>query len=476
MPAIDFSTMTPRRYQFGLMMLKATVFQWALTVVLSPAWAIPHRSSAPSNVGIPVYLKPTSPVPTGHYSLETLNRQKITSQKSVWVHVKTTEGLIGWTPKEALLTPLHFSSKATLLAQSPLYPEKELQNSAAPMVSQKEGIVTILEVVGDRCLVRVGDANFWTESAYLYPVAKDAGYFITVRMTSLYGQPSIKSQWSRKLTAGQRLKPIEIKGDWVKVSYQTYTGFIPRKDILSRIDIAMKVKTSEGMVAPQRSLLDKKVYAIYVNPLWLGTMADEVSLFQEPSTSSEVITQLKPWTPMIQQNMVEQTWTQSQIRELGPVWWQSKDIPTTIPSSLEIAQKDIQKSLVNPLFNHIRFASTFGAMEGLYRTQDGKNWFPIRGFSQRSPVFTVSKDGVLFVDDKVSFDNGEHFTPYVHWGAIFEALKRHRLSTVQNTKIRNIETLNGSSQQLIVELDVGLKNPLKLYTADRGQSWTVLNR
>lgn len=440
----------------------------------SHAFSIPHRP-APTTMGIPVYLKTTSPVPTGHYSIESLNKNKILSRKSVWVNVKTGEGLSGWLPKEVLLTPLHFSSKATLLAHSPLYPKDDIQQNTVPLTSQKEGLVSLLEVVGDRCLVQIGNSIYWTSSEYLLPVAKDPGFFITQRMTILRERPSVKSQWRQKITAGQRLKPIEVRGEWLKVSFNGQEGFVPRPDIISRIDIAMRVKTNEGFEAPSKILLSKKVFAIYVNPLWLGTTEDEIPLYQEPSTSSTIVTQLPPWSHLLQQNSLEQTWTLSTVKDLGNVWWQTRDIPLNTPTSLEIAHSDIQKLVVNPVFNHIQFASTQGESEGLYRSQDGKNWFPIRGFTQRSPVFTISKDGVLFVDDKVSFDNGEHFTPYVHWGALFEALKRHRMGTIQNTKIKNIETLNSASQQIIVELDVGLKDSVKVYTADRGETWSVLN-
>lgn len=137
--------------------------------------------------------------------------------------------------------------------------------------------------------------------------------------------------------------------------------------------------------------------------------------------------------------------------------------------------------LVNPVFQHIRIASTNGMEKkslapGLYRSTDGRTWFPLRGFNQRAPVFTIAQDGILFVEDKVSFDNGEHFTTYVHWGALFEALKREHIHSAQGTKIKKIEPFNNSSKQLILEIDIGLKQALKLYTPDRGESWALLRR
>lgn len=456
------------------LLIKNLTLVFSLLCFTPRSLALPHKTASPSQ-GIPVYLKPTSPVPTGHYALEFLNKHKILSTKSTWVNVKTQSGVSGWLPKAQLLTPLHFSSRVSVLAKTPLYSKDDLQQTSQPVITQKEGIANLLEVVGDRCLIQVGAQSYWTDAAYVLPIAKDAGFFLTKRMTILRQTPSNKGAWTTKLTAGQRLKPIEIKGEWLKVGYNNKVGFVSKDDIISRIDVAMRVKTSKGYEEPHPSLLHQKVYAIYVNPLWLGTFDEELPLYQAPSTSNSVITQVSPWSHLLQQNTIEQTWTQSQVKDIGPVWWQSRDIPNTAPTSLEIAHSEIQKLIINPVFNHIQFASAQGENSGLYRSQDGKNWFPLRGFSQRTPVFTVSKDGILFVDDKMSFDNGEHFSTYVHWGALFEALKRQKMVTVQNTKIKNIETLNHTSQQLVLELDVGLKDTVKVYTADRGETWTVLN-
>jgi len=448
---------------------------WLIALTISPAGAIPHPSSGSTPESAAVFLKPHSAIPTGHYNVDLLKRNIATQEKVRWVFLKDpASGLSGWTPKQNLLTPLHFSTKARLLAQSPIYREKKDRVPDTTLTPQKETLVDLLEIQNEWVLVSLNNHAVWTPIANLFSVDKDAGYFFLKTDQYLRQNPQAKTAFITRVSAGQRLRPVEAKGDWVKVSYNSttgsLTGYVPLNEIVSRVDIAMKVKTDQGFERPRHGMITDKVFAIYVNPLWLGTAVNKVPVFSEPSASADLRGYLKPWQNLSQQDSVEQEWAVSKLPELGMVWWRKHDDSRSMLQLSKLARNEIKKIQQNPLFNHLRMASA----KGLYRSTDGVYWAPIRGFQGYNPSFTYAKDGALFVEDQVSFDNGEHFTPYIYWENMFRALKEANLGVRGTVKINNIEALNNNSHQLILEIDVGNVRPFKMYTADRGQSWSLL--
>jgi hypothetical protein len=449
-----------------------------LLLICSHSWAIPHPSvGAPTAAAI--FLKPYSAVPTGHHNVEYLKSTLVGQEKIRWVLVKDiASGRTGWTPKQNLLTPLHFSTKARLLAGSPVYREKKDRAPDTALSPKTETSVDLLDIQNEWVMVSMNlqtgvTVTAWVPIAQLYTVDRDAGYFFARCDQPLRKTGAIKSPTLGKVASGQRLRPIGALGDWVHVGYNSakgyVSGYLPSNQIISRVDISMKVKTDKGFEKPRHTMIGEKIYAIYVNPLWLGTAVHPVPLFQEPIASAPVIGYAKPWGHLLQQDSIEQDWAASKLPG-GLVWWQIPDERGELMQLTKLALNSIKQIKENPLFKHIKTASA----RGLYRTTDGVYWAPIRGFQGYNPAFTYAKDGTLFVEDQVSFDNGEHFTPYVFWENLLKTLRENNRGVKNVVKITDIETINNTSQQVILELDIGSARKVKMYTADRGQTWTLL--
>lgn len=437
-------------------------------VFCGTAMALPHPNMTTSAA---VYLKPTATIPTGHYSVAALKKNLITQERVRWVYVKTAQGQTGWVPKQRLLNPMHFSTQGRLMVNAPLFKERYPRPQLASEKVMQETNVAVLDVDNEWIKISYNSETLWTTAGNIFPLERDAGYFYNKKETVLRDHPGAKGASVKKIPAGSRLTPLETSGgEWVKVAYEKQAGYVPTSLIISRLDIAMKAKTSEGYEESRRDLLGKKIFAIYVNPLWVGTGYQTVNVHQQPSISSPVIGRILPWQNLMQQDSVQQEWAVSFLKELKTnVWWEIKDT-AELQQLTQLDIKNVRKVLSNPVFSHLKVASA----DGLYRSADGQYWAPLRDFQGYNPAFTFSKDGILFVEDKLSVDNGEHFTSYVHWEQILKGLRDNRIAVNKKLHILNIETLNSTSQQLILEIDVGARRPVKAYTGDRGKTWAIL--
>ncbi|MBY0386226.1 hypothetical protein K2X05_13800, partial [bacterium] len=386
--------------------------------------------------------------------------------------VKDSTGLLGWTPRQNLLTPLHFSTKAQLVAQSPLYHSVNDSTPDPSLRLHKEQTVSVLDVQNTWARIAIGNLQVWTQSHFLYPIEKDPGYFFAKKDLSLRKLPQTKSFHLKRILAGSRLRPLEIRQPWAKVEFENQIGYIPISDVLTRIDIATRLKTEKGLVSASRKRMNEKIYAVYVNPLWLGTSTNRIPLFESPSASSPLIGQISPWKNLTQQDSIEQEWALSQLSDIGEVWWQIPQNSTIFRKLVRLPIHAIRDVKENPIFQHVKIATA----GGLFRSTDGVLWTPLKGFEKTNPAFAFAQDGVLFVEDKISFDNGENFAPYVFWENLLKSLKQNNIGTKNQIKISSIETLNRNSQHIVLKLDLGGPQPVSMYTANRGRDWQYLRR
>ncbi len=433
--------------------------------------AIPHPS-VQTPQAVAVYLKPYSAVPTGHYNAEILKKRLTRQEKIQWLLVRSSYGVSGWTPLQNLLTPLHFSSKAQLLAGSPLYASMDSYRPLENLKTRDEETVALLQVQNNKAQIRIGTRELWTSTEYLYPVEKDPGVFYSKKDLALRSSTNVKSQHVLRVPRGARLKPLSMDAKWVKVEFQQKRGYVPLTDVITRIDIASRLKTEKGLEVASRKHLGQKIYSIFINPLWLGSGPNRIPLFESPSAASPVIGTVDPWQTLTKQDSIEQEWAQSEVSQLGSVWWQVPQERTIFKKLVRLSLAEIREVKENPLFDHVKIASA----GGLFRSTDGLLWTPLKGFEKSSPAFAFSADGILFVEDKISFDNGENFSPFVFWENLFKTLKQSNINPRNQVKIIGIETLNRTSQQLVLRLDIGASRSVSVYTANRGRDWQYLNR
>jgi hypothetical protein len=449
-----------------LLLILSPLFVWPSTSLSAP-----HRSVAPESA--PVYTKPYAGIPTGHYSVPLLYKKMIRKENMNWVFVKDLRtGKMGWTPRDQLLSPLHFSTKARLLAKSPVFGQRTDNKSDPSLIPQSETDVAIDTISGEWANIQIDKKSAWVHTSYLLPLEKDPGFFYTRNSVRLKSDPRNKAENLIKIPAGQKLVPHKVLREWALVTYENKKGYIPLSEVVHRIHVANKVRTPKGLIPAKPNMIHDKIFAVYVDPLWLGTGIHVISLYSEPSVAGTATATIPPWTSLQQQESITQEWAISNIDSLGPVWWQTL-VPgkTTMTTNWKRLIKGSLKTVIhNPIFPELRI----GLADTLYRSNDGVHWSMLRNLQNPQPAFAYSKDGILFIDDTLSMDNGETLTPFIQWESVLGSLRDENIGVAENLKILNIYSVNGSSRNLIYELDVGGQRPIKLQTLDRGVHWTLL--
>lgn len=443
----------------------------AVLLPLAPAEASPHRSLAPESA--PVYVKPYASIPTGHYSVATLNKKIVRKENLNWVFVKDVRtGKMGWTPKDQLLTPLHFSTKARLLAKSPIFRFRTDRSPDRSLTPEEETTVRLVNVEGEWLEVTLeNDTRAWVHNSYLIPIEKDPGYFFAKFNTHLREKPQTKSRFVLSVKGGQRLTPLQVNKEWVMVSVENKKGYLPLNNIVHRIHVANKVKTEEGLMAARPEMIHDKIFAVYVDPLWLGTGVNAITLYSQPNTNAVETAEISPWMSLQQQETIVQAWALSHLDNVGPVWWKmDQQNEQRALEWKELARASFHSIIHNPLFPNLRI----GLSDTLYRSTDGQNWATVRGLMNPNPAFAYSREGILFIDDKISTDNGETLNAFVFWESVLNALRTENIGVAKNIKILNIYAMNRDPRQIIYDLDVGGSRPVRIQTPDRGKTWSVV--
>ncbi len=427
----------------------------------------------------PIYLKANSPAPTGHVSLDKLKKRAIAYDEYEWLWVRTPSGHNGWILKDSALLPLDFSRQAILPKGEPINPEPKTYQLPQRTLSQAQ-IVSLIDRRRDwyKILYKIDDKKYygWVRSRYLSPYSRDAGYFFSTVETQLRQKPQMKSKILRKIEPGLPIIPLNAKASWALVQFDGKKGYIPLRNFKSRLDVAIKVKTSNGYFKPHPQLYEKKISEIFSNPLWVGTGAFTIDLKQKPDMGSKTVEKIPPWQSLSLQGYSIKKWGKSFVPRVGEVWWPE----TTIESNVEVIEKlsptlahlkasEIYQIEKSPVVPGLRFAS---APHGIFRSFDGKSWHPLKDFHFGYPI-KVTQTGVLFVADKVSFDHGESFQHFVRWDLVFDSLPGGRSKSSGPIQIINVEPNLKNHKQVTLSLKVGHNKYLQIFTPDFGQTWRV---
>lgn len=427
----------------------------------------------------PVYVTPHNPAATGHFDLKMLKKQAIAYDQFEWLWVRDEKGHNGWILKASTLLPLDFSRQAILGKGEPIHPQPRNFNLPQKTLPQAQ-IVTLVKRHRDwyKIIYKDGAQNFygWVRSRYLSPYSKDAGYFFSTQETHLRQQPQYKSHIIEKIDPGLPIIPLNTKGEWALVQFNKKTGYIPLKNLKSRLDVAMKVRTQKGYFQPHPSLYQQKVLEIFANPIWVGSGAYSLELKQEPDMGSKTVAQVPPWQNLVLQGYSIKRWGKSHVPNWGELWWPDSTIESNVeiiktltPQAIRLKVSEIYQIEKSPVIKGLRFAS---ATHGVYRSFDGQNWHPLKPFKNGFPI-KVAANGTVFVGDKVSYDHGESFQDFVRWDLVFDSVPNKNRLGQGPIQILNVEPNMKNPKQVTLSLRVGNNKYMQFYTPNLGKSWRL---
>ena len=427
-----------------------------------------------------VYLKPNGTIPTGHFGSHSLRKQAVKYDRFQWLWVRNSRGQKGWILKSTALLPLDFSRQAVLIKGQAIYPKPHNYGIVSKKLFRSQ-VVTLVNRHRNwyKIIFKEKNKKFygWVESQHLKPYSKDGGYFFSKVKTWLRKQPKVKAKVIIPIDPGLPIIPLNAKGDWALVSFAGHKGYIPFRNMKTRLDTALKVKTDKGYFKPHPALYKQKIVEIFENPLWVGTGTYSLELKSKPDRNSKTVAILSPWESMTLKGYSVKRWGQSEIPGWGKLWWPESTIESNVevienfgPKLTLLKKSEIYQIEKSPVIPGLFFAST---THGVYRSFDGQSWYPFKDFKSGLPIKTAA-NGTLFIGDKVSFDQGESFHHFIRWDRVFDNFPAKARKAKGPIEILNIEPHFDDHRRVTLSLKIGNNRYLHFQTPDLGRNWRSL--
>ena len=108
----------------------------------------------------------------------------------------------------------------------------------------------------------------------------------------------------------------------------------------------------------------------------------------------------------------------------------------------------------------------------MFRSTDGgKLWEKIDIFEDKNLPIAIGKNGVIYVGQHKSMDNGETFVPYVRWDLALRAIQYPGIGKVGFLSIADIRLLEDKQNTLQLDLNLEQGKRASIISHDGGQSW-----
>lgn len=435
-------------------------------------------SFAAETLAISFYRNQQSLFPSGQASREDLEAKVLRRDYQPWLRVswnKKTYEIPGDTLiRDVQLTKNLFSKETLGLLKDP-----------------QEGSPRITTVNANTPLQVVQTNSYWAELQepktklkgwaplhLLEAPVEDQGVFITLIDTFLRKTPQNSSGITTTVPRLQRLTSLGIEKNYLKVSYQGHTGYLDLANLTGRGDFAM--------------------WAYHPHKGWLGishrengflfTMDHQKIPLQDfvafnPYVSRGVACQkLTEEAPSIRSRVeIADTkahrWALSVLEGHGSVWWRM-DEPESPNKSLsgnrtgnQITSDQLLKREVSAVAFATKSMKGLASANGVFRTEDGKTWKEIPLFEGKNFPVAIHPDGIWYVGNYRSFDEGKNFETYIKWDKLAEQIQLSLHKAPRHLRITQIESLSNSRIRILI--DTGVEK-IKMQAHVLSHEWTLV--
>ncbi|MGZ3745347.1 MAG: hypothetical protein ACXWRA_16255, partial [Pseudobdellovibrionaceae bacterium] len=314
----------------------------------------------------------------------------------------------------------------------------------------------------------------WAPLHLLEAPVEDQGVFVTLIDTFLKKTPQNSSSVITTVPRLQRLLPLGIEKNCLKVSYQGHIGYLDLANLAGRGDFAMwAYHESKGWLGishrENASLftVDNQKYPlqkfIAFNPYTLRGIACQKLTEDGPSIRSRV---------EIDSSKAHR-WALSILEGHGSVWWRMDEAPNSpqILSEKQITSEQLLKREVSAVAFAAKSTKGLVSAQGVFRTDDGKIWKEIPLFEGKNFPVAIHPDGIWYVGNYRSFDEGKSFETYIKWDKLAEQIQASLHKTPRHLRITQIEPLSHSRLRIL--LDTGTQK-IKMQAHVLSQEWTVV--
>lgn len=314
----------------------------------------------------------------------------------------------------------------------------------------------------------------WAPLHLLEAPVEDQGVFITLIDTFLRKTPQNSSAIITTVPRMQRLTPLGFEKSYLKVSYQGHTGYLDLANLAGRGDFAM--------------------WAYHQGKGWLGISHRENQylftvdnqkihlqgfLAFNPYISRGVACQkLKEDAPSIRSRVEiadhkAHRWALSLLEGHGSVWWrmEAPEASPKTPAGNQVTSEQLLKREVTAVAFAAKSMKGLVSANGIFRTEDGKIWKQINFFEGKNYPVAIHPDGIWYVGNYRSTDEGKSFEAYIKWDKLTEKIQQGLHKTPRHLRITQIEPLPKSRVRILI--DTGTQK-IKMQAHVLSHEWTLV--
>jgi hypothetical protein len=412
---------------------------------------------------IPVYLHPGSRFPSGHHTRKELENRTHKVQFQQWVRIQTDDlasfgdhgagKIYGWLPEEHLVTAIRLATEADVSEATPLRYEMQME-AIESTILPKGTHVLILDVQGSwartQSLPPAIRTETWIPTSILRASLKISGTMkvFVPAITPVFVLPGIHARVLTRLQGPTYLTASVKSKGWFEVILNGEKGYVRSSDTVTLADLGV-----EGA----RSL------------------TDDETLRSAPLPYADLIRALSPMTRLKVIERQDLRWGSAKVPDVGEIWWpmstESDDEKFGGPheklSTPDLFQRKIFAMASSPAIPSLKFISA----EGIFRTVDGEEWSRIPLFENKNYPIAVASSGSVFVGPYISDDHGETFQQWIRWDSLVATLRRRSSASTTGLRILEIHPQDPSGRRVMLKLNTGTKDFVRLVTTDQGLSW-----
>ncbi len=420
------------------------------------------------------YRNQQSLFPSGQASRDDLEAKMIRRDFEPWLRVTWNKKSYE-VPGETVIRDVQVTRN--LIAKESLTLVKEPQEGAknVGLVNAKTSLKVLRT---NSSWAEVGDSKQkiqgWAPLHLLESPIDDEGVFITLIDSFLKKTPQNSSSIITTVPRLQRLTSLGIEKTFLKVSYQGHVGYLDLANLVGRADFAMwaynKTKGWLGISHRENGFLftvDKQKIPL------------EKFIAFNPYVNRGVTCQkLRDDAPSIRSRVEigdhkAHRWALSVLEGHGTVWWrlEEPEIAAVNEATHQITTEQLMKREVSAFALASKTSKGLASANGIFRTEDGKTWKEVPLFEGKNYPVAVHPDGIWYVGNYRSFDEGKTFEPYIKWDKLAERIQGGIHKAPRHLRIAQIEPLPNSRIRILV--DTGAQK-VKMQAHILSQEWMMV--
>lgn len=417
----------------------------------------PFCSAADSAV-VSFYRSQQSLFPSGQARRESLEKKILRRDREPWFRVQ-------WNNKEFEIPGDTLIVDAQLTQT--LVPKKslslwQLPQENAPRAGRVEAkkALLVLQTKNGWAQVKSSEKGFigWAPLEEFDTPFEDTGIFVTLMDSFLRKKPDSTSEILTTVPRLWRVQPLAFEKDHIRISYQGHSGYLDLANLAGRGDFAM--------------------WAYHKDKGWLGISHRENAHLYTVNKQKFPLTEFLAFNPYKDRGVVSQKlsdegpsirsrvsitharahrWALSQLEGHGAVWWrmeEGEDLQAPPASPTQITTEQLMKRELTSVAFAGKSMKGLASANGVFRTEDSKVWTEIPQFAGKDYPVAIHPDGIWYVGNYKSHDEGRTFENYIKWDKLAQQIQTGLHFPARHLRISQIEPLTHSRIRILIDTGV----------------------